>query len=257
MQTGYEKILTHTKSLYCDVEQLTFFRYNSNFSTFGFEHQIVLLMTFLLSVFAIFLANRCTLKQKIIINRVIAVLLFIAAFGYVIIRLILGDFDATTDLPLDICNIVAFLMPFLMWNPTRKIHDILYFWILAGTLQAVITPHLYNGFPNFTFIKYWIVHSGLIIYAIFITVAFGFYPTWKSLIKAFIAIQIYMVVLFLINSLLGSNYFYIMHKPPTASLLDYLGPWPWYILVCEGLVLFLFLLVYLPSVPFRKKSGVS
>ena len=33
------------------------------------------------------------------------------------------------------------------------------------------------------------------------------------------------------NRLLGSNYMFTMHKPASASLLDILGPYPWYLLL--------------------------
>ncbi len=55
-----------------------------------------------------------------------------------------------------------------------------------------------------------------------------------------------MVVVYFINLALGSNYLFIMHKPETASLLDVLGPWPWYILSMEALGFVIFFLLYLP-----------
>jgi len=43
-----------------------------------------------------------------------------------------------------------------------------------------------------------------------------------------------------------SNYMFIAHKPDTPSLLDVLGPWPWYILSAEAVGLAVGLLLYLP-----------
>jgi hypothetical integral membrane protein (TIGR02206 family) len=50
----------------------------------------------------------------------------------------------------------------------------------------------------------------------------------------------------LVNWLIGSNYMFIAHPPETASLIDVLGPWPWYLLSLEGIAVVVFLLLYLP-----------
>ena len=59
---------------------------------------------------------------------------------------------------------------------------------------------------------------------------------------------------FLVNLLLGSNYAYLMGKPPTASAFGYLGDYPWHLLVSEALALVLFVLVLLPALPRKRKT---
>jgi uncharacterized membrane protein YwaF len=55
----------------------------------------------------------------------------------------------------------------------------------------------------------------------------------------------------LINKLVDGNYMFLSHKPDSASLLDVLGPYPWYILSMEGLLLSLSLMVWFI---FREKA---
>ena len=230
-----------------NLSHYLFFRPNTDFHLFGSQHLVMIFFTAGLSaVLAVFSKKYLSERQKLTASRVMTVILAVAVLGWIGIRLALGEFDPKTDLPLDICNVLALALPFLMWRPSRRVQEVAYFWILAGTIQAVLTPHLFEGFPHFTFVKYWTVHGGLIVYAVFATVAFGFYPGWKSLWRSFLLVQVYLVALYFINLALGSNYAYIMGKPPTASALDFLGPYPWYLLVGEAIAVVFFVLVYLP-----------
>lgn len=234
-----------------------FLEYNTLFTTFGAQHLLMLAFTAAASWALPLYANRFLSEdRRLLVARAMALGLSLTVVLWIAIRIVLGDFDRTTDLPLDVCNLAALLIPFLMWKPSKRVHEILYFLVLVGTLQATLTPHLFNGFPNFTFIKYWIVHGGLIVYVVYITASFKFFPDRRSLLKAFAWLHVYAVGVFIANLLLGSNYFYIMRKPPTASLLDVLGPWPWYLLVCEGLAFVLFLLVYAPVWFLRRQSKI-
>jgi hypothetical integral membrane protein (TIGR02206 family) len=236
------------------MQQHPFFAYNKDFTLLGTQHIGVMLLMVLLCIAVPFTANRYMQeRQKLWLSRLMAVTISFWALIYVIIKLWLGDFDQRTDLPFDICNLTALLLPFLMWNPSYRVHEVLYFWILAGTVQGILTPHLVNGFPNFIFIKYWVIHAGLVVYAIYVTNVFDLRPNFRSIGKSFLILQAYVAFVIGINLMLGSNYVYVLGKPPTASALDYLGPWPWYLLVVEGLALVLFFLMWLP---LRKRKAI-
>jgi uncharacterized membrane protein YwaF len=57
-----------------------------------------------------------------------------------------------------------------------------------------------------------------------------------------------------VNTALDSNYFWIRGKPPVPSLLDYMGPWPWYIMWSEFLALGHFIIAYSPFYFLNKRK---
>ena len=69
----------------------------------------------------------------------------------------------------------------------------------------------------------------------------SFSDIWKSAI----AMNLTAAIIYPINWLLGSNYFFLNGKPPGTTLYTVLPEWPTYILCLEGILLFLFTLVVL------------
>ena len=165
----------------------------------------------------------------------------------------LGNYNVQTDLPLYLCSFIALLIPIFTYYRKYWMYEILLFWIIAGTLQGVITPDISDGFPTFDFFRYWVVHLGLLIIIFYATIVFKMRPIFKSVIKSILALQLYVVLMVLINSLLDSNYFYLNRKPQSASLLDYFGEWPYYIIVTQLILIPYFLIIYLPFYLSSKK----
>ncbi|MBT4149134.1 MAG: TIGR02206 family membrane protein, partial [Candidatus Marinimicrobia bacterium] len=77
-------------------------------------------------------------------------------------------------------------------------------------------------------------------------------PTLKGLKNSFIGLNLFLLISFIANILLDANYFWIMEKPPMSSILDYLGPWPWYILFAEFVALAHFILAYFIFILIKK-----
>ena len=56
----------------------------------------------------------------------------------------------------------------------------------------------------------------------------------------------YAAIILAVNLALGTNFLFIARKPITPSLLDWLGPWPWYLLSLQPAVVVVMLLCYAP-----------
>ena len=67
------------------------------------------------------------------------------------------------------------------------------------------------------------------------------------MVRVYVVTAIYSFALIApLNLVLDTNYVYLRHKPAGASLLDYLGPWPWYMAVVAVLAWLFFAAAYAP-----------
>lgn len=162
------------------------------------------------------------------------------------IRIYLGNFNIATDLPLELCNIIPLVMIIALLRKSRTLLSIIFFWIMAGTIQANITPTLLNTFPHYEWIRYWLIHTGLPIMAIYTFYVFGFRYNFRDIVRSALAMNIVAATVYVFNIILDANYMYLVAKPPPGTVYDILGPWPWYIVSLEVALLIFFSISYLP-----------
>ncbi|MDX1774313.1 TIGR02206 family membrane protein [Oceanihabitans sediminis] len=230
---------------------------NTNRVTIGsVQHILPILIATLFCVFIIRFSNRnLSVEQKQQVFKYFGVFVSGAIITYHSYLISLGNYSITTDLPLFLCSFLALIIPIFTFSRKYWMFEILLFWVIAGTTQGVLTPDIAVGFPSFDYFRYWIVHLGLLTIIFYAVFALRMRPRFKSIFKSFMALQVYVVVIMAINYFLKSNYFYLNRKPASASALDYLGDWPYYLLVVELILIPFFLLIYLPFYLTRNKSN--
>ena len=150
-------------------------------------------------------------------------------------------------LPLHICGAAVFLTAVLLIWRSHRVYEVVYFWGLAGALQAMLTPEMPFDFPHPIFLGFFTSH-GLILFGLcYATLVFRLRPTWSSIPRAFAITLMYtFLVVAPLNLLLDTNYMYLRGKPASGSVLDLFGPWPWYIAGTAAFTYASFVFYYLP-----------
>jgi hypothetical integral membrane protein (TIGR02206 family) len=92
--------------------------------------------------------------------------------------------------------------------------------------------------------SFFLLHLGVVLSAVYLVVRGHLVLRSASVGRAWCATNAYAVVAGILNWQLGANFGFLARKPVNPSILDYLGPWPYYILACEGIALALFGLCY-------------
>ncbi|WP_438347338.1 TIGR02206 family membrane protein [Paenibacillus sp. FA6] len=156
-----------------------------------------------------------------------------------------GIWNPRTSLPLELCSITLLLAIIMLFTRSRLLYSIVFFAGITGALQAVLTPSLDFTYPHFRFLQFFAAHFAIILSALYMTWIEEYKPTWKSIGTAMISLNILAIIVGFINYIIGSNYMFLMHKPATASILDILGPHPYYLLSEQGVALLFFTLLHL------------
>ena len=218
------------------------------FKPFGIAHLAVIFLTIALPFVLAFSVHRT--KSRILERSIafsISTLLLINYLAYLIVARQFGVTAWQRTLPLQLCDWAMFVIIVALWTGNRRWLEIAYFWGIAGTLQAIITPNLRFGFPDLRFVSFFVAHSGIIIGIVFLMLIYGFRPRAIAIVRTFAWTELYLVIVFTIDLLTGENYGFLLHKPEAFSLLSFLSDWrPLYLLQMHGLALFFFGLLYAP-----------
>lgn len=142
-----------------------------------------------------------------------------------------GQAGIKHSLPLQLCDLAAMAAVWALWSHSPTAFALTYFWGLTLTSQAFLSPELAGpDFPSPQFLSFFGMHSLVLWAAIYLTWGVGLRPDWRSYRTAVLATISWGVVMFTFNQIAGTNYGFLNAKPQVGSMLDVLGPWPWYLL---------------------------
>jgi hypothetical integral membrane protein (TIGR02206 family) len=220
----------------------------SEFQPYGTAHLTVIFLTIVLP-FALAATVRRTKSHRIeksIIALLSAVLILNYA-GYIMFIRRQPGMDWRQMLPMQMCDWGIVVVIVAMWTGKQRWFEVAYFWGIGGTLQAVLTPNLRHGFPNWRFISFFTSHCGIIIGLVFLMLTHRYRPYPMSIVRAWLWTEFYFVVTLAVDTLTGFNYGFLLHKPEAFSILNFLSDWwPLYLLQLHGVALLFFLVLYAP-----------
>ena len=219
----------------------------SPFQTLSTAHIVVLVLVVIAPVVLSIAARRGGERTTTIICITFATVMFVNVAVHWVYRLSeagIEDF-LQRHLPLHVCGIAALALVVTLIFRNRYTFEIVYFWGLAGTLNALVTPQLEVAFPHYRFFQYFIAHGGIVAGALFAVWGLRMRPTFASLLRAYGWGLLLTIALLVVNPLLESNYMFL-REPPVSASPFFFAPWPYYIPVLAGIGLLFFCLLLAP-----------
>jgi hypothetical integral membrane protein (TIGR02206 family) len=215
------------------------------FHPYGWAHLVVIALTIALP-FVLAAVARTNSAE----NAIAAVLSLLLVLNYIIYICLTHSFGAVSwqqVLPLQLCDWAMVVVIIALWTHRSDWFEVAYFWGLGGTVQAVLTPNLAFGFPDFRFFSFFISHCGIIVGLIFLILVHHLRPYPMSIVRVFLWSELYFVITLAADALTGVNYGFLLHKPEAKTLLNLLSDnRPLYLFQMHLLALAFFIVLYVP-----------
>ncbi|OYV04082.1 MAG: TIGR02206 family membrane protein [Verrucomicrobiales bacterium VVV1] len=225
------------------------------FHPFSREHGIAILIG-AVAIFAMIFAGKRSEQGRLLSTGLLA---FLNLMAYPMCQLAwfeVPNAGLENIVPFHLCDLAAILAGFALLTRRQVLCELTFYWGLAGTIQGLLTPAIQVGYPAWPFVTFFVMHFSIVAAALYLPIVDGWRPErpwWRSPWRAFLWVNAYILCAMALNAMLGTNFGFAAHKPVNPSLLDHLGPWPWYLLSLELLALVLCGLLTLPFL--RKPRG--
>ena len=176
----------------------------------------------------------------------LALLLFVVSIMYYGYMALHGQLMFPSLLPLQLCDLSLWLVILALLTLNPLVFDLAYYPALAGASMSLLTPNLSADAPVFLCIQFFLDHGLIVVGVLYLICSRQARPRPWSVARAMLFVNIFAAAVGAFDFIYKTNYMFLCAKPGTVSLLDYMGPWPWYILSGELVGLVFFLSLYLP-----------
>ena len=157
------------------------------------------------------------------------------------------------SVPLQLTDLATVVAAYALWSQKQWAYALTYYWGLVLSTQALISPALQGpDFPHYQFLAFWAIHLLVVWAAIYLTWGRGMRPDWRDFRFAVLVTLVWATVTFTFNTIAGTNYGFLNRKPSTPSLLDVMGPCPWYVVTAATLVFIVWTLMTWPWIRMRR-----
>jgi len=227
------------------------------FLRFSSSHLVAMFLSVAVFICIPYIINKNSKTELVeILSKSLGMLLIGNELGWVLYKLSLGYRDWAEFMPFELCTINAYLLGIiLLIKPSYAIFEVVYFWAMAGTVQGIITPRLFAGFPHYLFFEYFITHTGVVLAILVLIFRYKWEVTWVSLWRAILWLQVPALINLVFDFTFNVNYMFMRELPKVSSVLDYFGQWPRYIFVCEIFALISFIFCLFPFLLLKRQKG--
>ena len=154
------------------------------------------------------------------------------------------------DLPIGVCGWAVIFCSFMVVGKSQRLFDIVYFWLLSGTLFALLTPTpiTYTGPTRFRYYQFWLEHTLGYVAIFYMIFVHSMRPTVRSAIRSYIALLVMAVIAYWVNTMIpGANYLYMARPEAAPSVLDILpANFALRLAIMAAVITLMFALAYLP-----------
>jgi hypothetical integral membrane protein (TIGR02206 family) len=203
------------------------------FTAYGPSHWGVLALFGIGAVLLVWIGRKQTERESRRLGRILGA---VTALIYAAILIyILTPPTLESSVPLQLTDLATVAAAYALWSQKQWAYALTYYWGLVLSTLA-----------------FWAIHLLVVWAAIYLTWGCGMRPDWRSYRLAVVVTVVWAAGTYMFNRLAGTNYGFLNHKPSTASLLDVLGPWPWYVFIAATLVSIVWALMTWPWARLRR-----
>ena len=204
----------------------------SEFVSYGPSHLIVLAI-FVVGVFVLIAVGRRQhdSPSAVRFSQIFACAIIAVTVPLQILQFLPDEWNPQTSLPLQICDFAWVVAAYALWTHKLLPVTLTYLWGITLTSQGMLTPDLASEFPEPRFLMFWGMHLLIIWASFYLVLGLGIRPDWASYRRTVLITFGWAMSVFVFNVVVDTNYGYLNRKPARASLLDFMGPWPLYVVL--------------------------